>query len=146
MIDPKLQDKVVLISGANHGIGAATAKAFAAQGAKVFITYFRSESTVSAEEMTQAQVDGIGGPALYAANQQQSGEQVAAEIEAVGGTAVAHEANLANANNIPWLFTQCEARLGPATAMRMPVGPADCRSAAMASPSVLWSAAALTIA
>jgi 3-oxoacyl-[acyl-carrier protein] reductase len=113
MIDPKLQDKVVLITGANHGIGAATAKAFAAQGANVFITYFRSETPVSAEEMTQAQVDGTGGPALYAANQQQSGEQVAAEIEALGGKAVAYEANLANANTIPLLFSQCEAKLGP---------------------------------
>jgi NAD(P)-dependent dehydrogenase (short-subunit alcohol dehydrogenase family) len=30
MIDLQLKNKVVLISGANHGIGAATAKAFAA--------------------------------------------------------------------------------------------------------------------
>jgi len=29
MIDPQLKDKVVLITGANHGIGAAAAKAFA---------------------------------------------------------------------------------------------------------------------
>lgn len=33
MIDPKLRDKVVLLTGGNHGIGAATARAFAAQGA-----------------------------------------------------------------------------------------------------------------
>jgi NAD(P)-dependent dehydrogenase (short-subunit alcohol dehydrogenase family) len=39
MIDSQLENKVVPISGANHGIGAATAKAFAAQGSKVFITY-----------------------------------------------------------------------------------------------------------
>ncbi len=34
MIDPQLENKVVFITGANHGIGAATAKVSAAQGAK----------------------------------------------------------------------------------------------------------------
>ena len=39
MIDPGLQDKVVLVTGANNpsGIGAAAARAFAAQGARVFL-------------------------------------------------------------------------------------------------------------
>ncbi|MCB8975144.1 MAG: SDR family oxidoreductase [Ardenticatenaceae bacterium] len=113
MIDPGLQDKVVLITGANHGIGAVTAKAFAAQGAKVFITYFRGETRFSADELAEAQAAGAGGPALYAAKQQQSGEQIVAEIMAAGGTAVAHAADLANVNNTPLLFDQCEAKLGP---------------------------------
>ena len=43
MIDPRLKEKVVLITGANnpHGIGAGVARAFAAQGSRVFLHYFR---------------------------------------------------------------------------------------------------------
>ena len=37
MIDPQLAGWVVPVTGANHGIGAATAQAFAAQGAAVFL-------------------------------------------------------------------------------------------------------------
>ena len=52
MIDPRLKDKVVLIMGANnrYGIGAATARAFAAQEARVHLHFFRSPSTNSDQE------------------------------------------------------------------------------------------------
>jgi 3-oxoacyl-[acyl-carrier protein] reductase len=112
MIDPNLKNKVVLITGANHGIGAATAKAFAVQGAKVFITYFRGKTDFSTEELLNAQKQGDGGPELYAANQQRSGAAVVAEIEAAGGTAVSHESDLAITENIADLFNRCKAKLG----------------------------------
>jgi 3-oxoacyl-[acyl-carrier protein] reductase len=113
MIDPNLKDKVVLITGANHGIGAATARTFASQGAKVFITYYRDSSDMSQGELERARSDGKGGPLLYSAVQQQTGEAVVAQIRAAGGMAAAFEADLAAAGNIPVLFDRCEQTLGP---------------------------------
>jgi len=45
-----LAGKVVLITGANHGIGAATATALATQNSSVFITYHRDVCRYSEEE------------------------------------------------------------------------------------------------
>ena len=57
MIDTGLQDKVVLITGANNplGIGAETARAFAREGARIFLTYLRlsPEALISIEPSKQ---------------------------------------------------------------------------------------------
>jgi len=113
LIDPHLREKVVLITGANHGIGAASAKAFAAQGAKVFITYYREPCPYSEEDLKSAREAGIGGDALYRAMQQQTPEGLLKDIRALGGVAFAHEADLGVVDNIPLLFDLCEQHLGP---------------------------------
>ncbi|HEX3051304.1 MAG TPA: SDR family oxidoreductase [Aggregatilineaceae bacterium] len=112
MIDPKLQNKVVLITGANHGIGAAAARAFAAQGAKVCITCYRDTTPYSNEELNRAQDEGIGGELLYRAMQQQSAESLVQAIREQGGVAAALEMDLAVPANIPLLFDYCESELG----------------------------------
>ncbi len=113
MIDPQLEGKVAIITGANHGIGAAAAKSLASQGVKVFVTYYLPESSYTKDELDQAQKAGVGGDRLYCALQQQSGETVVNDINSAGGRAVAHEFDLGEAKNIPRLFNLCEKELGP---------------------------------
>jgi 3-oxoacyl-[acyl-carrier protein] reductase len=112
MINPYLENKVVLITGANHGIGAATAKAFAAQDAKVFLTYYRDTCSYSADELKKAQETSAGGDVLYRAMQQKSADTIVRQIHALDGLAAAYETNLADPDNIPVLFDLCETEFG----------------------------------
>ena len=57
----KLQDRVAIITGSSRGIGAATARAFAEEGAGVVVNYYQSKDT--AEELVK-EIEEAGGRAI----------------------------------------------------------------------------------
>jgi 3-oxoacyl-[acyl-carrier protein] reductase len=113
MSGSRLAGRVALITGANHGIGAATAKALAAEGAAVFLGSYRRPSPLSEAEREEAIRSGVGGPALYEARQQQPPETVVAAIAAAGGRAAGLEADLSDPASVPRVLDACESRFGP---------------------------------
>lgn len=113
MINPELHNKIAIVTGANHGIGAATAKALASQGTKIFISFFIQDCPYSEAELEEAKKQGIGGLSLYYAFQQQSAEEVVNNIRSSGGTAIAHEFDLGIVENITKMFDLCEGKIGP---------------------------------
>lgn len=103
VIDPGLDGRVAMITGANHGIGAATACALAAQGAKVFVTYLRLDPAAHPK----------GFLPEYGRMRAHPGEIVMRRIRAAGGVAAEMEADLADPAAAGLLFDAARAVIGP---------------------------------
>lgn len=97
--------RVALVTGANHGIGAATAKALAAGGSAVVCAYFRSDRLGG--------LDDPSFPAAYRATRMARADFVVESIRAGGGHATAIEADLSDPASIPLLFDTAESAFGP---------------------------------
>ena len=93
---------VAIVTGANHGIGAATAERFAADGIAVVVTYLRGR--VSEDPAT---------PERYQENRMRSGDEVVGRITVAGGRAIAIEADLLDIATPAKLFDRAEAEFGP---------------------------------
>ncbi|GAA3346702.1 3-oxoacyl-[acyl-carrier-protein] reductase [Amorphoplanes nipponensis] len=93
---------VALVTGANHGIGAATAEALAAAGAAVVCAYRRIDDPVDPAV-----------PDAYRANRARTADPVVAAIRDRGGAAVAADEDLTDPLAPARLFDRAEAAFGP---------------------------------
>lgn len=91
-----------IVTGANHGIGAAIARALARDGCAVLCTYRRVHDEVD-----------TGIPQAYRDHRSAGADDVVAGIEAAGGRALAAEADLADPATPGVLFDMAEQHLGP---------------------------------
>ncbi len=97
-----ISGRVAIVTGANHGIGAATARALAARGARVLVSSLRVDDPPAAGVLEAYRTDR----ALPAST-------VVAAIRDAGGQAEAVEADLRDPLTPARLFDRAESVLGP---------------------------------
>lgn len=100
-IPPSLENHVALITGANHGIGAAIARRLAESGSAVVVSYLRLQ-----DELLQ------GMPDAYPEARASSADAVVSSIVARGGRAVSMEADLRDPGSPTRLFDFAEQHVG----------------------------------
>lgn len=109
-----LKGKVALVTGANHGIGAATAVALAREGADVFLTYLRlfpDEKRIK-HRRPPGRAEGPGPDSYYSRVLTQDAARVVRSIRALGRRAQTWETDLAEPKNISRLLDKAERALG----------------------------------
>jgi 3-oxoacyl-[acyl-carrier protein] reductase len=101
-VEAVMAGHTAIVTGANHGIGAATAVALARRGCGVLCTFLRVEDPADP-----------GTPEPYRDHRARDAGPVVAQIRAGGGRALAVEADLADPATPARLFDAAEEQFGP---------------------------------